>query len=258
MRKLLCLALAAALALAAGAAWAQPTHIVVHVKSKDAKFVGSSMGGVAITIRDHATGELLAQGVTAGGTGDTARLMKEPHERGKPLSTPDAAQWKTTLDLKQPTKLEISAHGPLAQAQSANTVSLTTWVVPGKHLDQGDGVLMELPGFIVDVMEPPAHLVKTGAPQEIWLTANVTMMCGCPIKPDFIWDANRYEVKALITKGGQKVGEQALAYAGETSQFSADLELTEPGAYLITVYAYDPQTGNTGLDRTTVVVKKKE
>jgi hypothetical protein len=257
MRKL-CLALAALLVLAAGAAWAQPTDIVVHVKSKDAKFVGTSMGGVAITIRDHATGELLAQGLTAGSTGDTARLMKKPHERGKPLSTPDAARWKTTLDLERPTKLEITAHGPRAQAQSANTVSLTTWVVPGKHLDQGDGVLLELPGFVVDVLEPPAHLIKTGTPQEIWLTANVTMMCGCPIKPDFIWDANRYEVKALISRNGKPAGEKALKYAGETSQFSADLELTKPGAYLITVYAYDPATGNTGLDRTTVVVKKKK
>jgi hypothetical protein len=36
------------------------------------------MGGALITIKDVHTGEVLAQGRTAGGTGDTTRIMKTP------------------------------------------------------------------------------------------------------------------------------------------------------------------------------------
>jgi len=37
-----------------------PTNIVIRIMAKDAKFVGTEMGGVQITLRDAETGELLA------------------------------------------------------------------------------------------------------------------------------------------------------------------------------------------------------
>jgi hypothetical protein len=58
--------------------------------------------GVRITIRNADTGELLADGVTAGGSGDTDRIMKVARRRLEPLSTEDAATSRTTLDLAMP------------------------------------------------------------------------------------------------------------------------------------------------------------
>ncbi len=76
------LAFAAGLALLVPAiALAEPTEITIRVLSKDGKFVGTSMGGARVILRDADTGEILAQGVTAGGTGDTARIM---HARRRP------------------------------------------------------------------------------------------------------------------------------------------------------------------------------
>ncbi len=46
-----------------------------------------------------------------------------------------------------------------------------------------------------------------------------------------------------------------LRFAGKTSHFKAHVELRDKGAYKFTVYAYDPKTGNTGVDITTVIVK---
>ena len=237
----------------AGPAWAEPTEITVRVISRDAKFVGTSMGGVLVTLRDADTGELLAQGTTQGGTGDTGRIMGE----GKPgmtLSTPDAAKFSATLELEEPRRIEVRAFGPLAQRQGANEVSAVQWVVPGKDLTGGDGWLLEMPGFIVDVLEPPAHLKLADVPQTITLMANVTMMCGCPVTPGGHWDANRYEVGALIERNGKPAGEADLGYAGSASQFSGTLTVDQPGAYEATVYAYDPRTGNTGVDHVTFVV----
>jgi hypothetical protein len=235
---------------------AEPTDIAVRVISKDAKFIGTSMGGVLITIRDAQTGELLAHGPTQGSTGDTGRIMKQDRRRGVPLSTADAARFSTTLDLNEPRLIEVTATGPLAQRQSAGRVSATQWVVPGKHLTVGDGWLLEMPGFVVDVLAPPAHVSLGGAPQSVELRANVVMMCGCPTEPGGLWDASRYEVKAMVKRNGARISDVPLTYAGTTSQFAGVLSADQPGTYEAIVYAYDPQTGNTGLDMTSFIVAK--
>lgn len=244
----------AALLITAGAALAKPTEITVRAISKDAKFIGSTMGGVRITLHDVETGELLASGVTAGSTGDTKRLVEQPRKRGTPLSDPKSAKFTATLDLDRPRLVEVKAHGPLAQRQSAITVSSTQWVVPGKHVTGGDAWMLEMPGFVVDVLAPPAHVKIKGAPQKISLKANVTMMCGCPIEPGGKWDAKTYEVAALLTRNGKPAKTVPLAYAGKKSQFAAELEVKEKGVYEATVYAYDPANGNTGLDRVTFII----
>lgn len=236
---------------------AEPTEITVHVISKGAKFVGTSMGGVKIVINDAETGALLASGVTAGSTGDTKIIMDDAHKRGAALSDPKAAKFTATLDLDVPRLIKVSAFGPLAQRQSAMTVSSTQWVVPGKHISGGDGWLLELPGFVVDVLNPPAHVKLKGAPQKIALKANVTMMCGCPIAPKGKWDANNYEVSARLVRNGKMTETIPLAFAGQTSQFAAEFEIKEPGVYEADVYAYDPATGNTGLDKVTFIVAAK-
>ncbi|WP_022852316.1 hypothetical protein [Thermodesulfatator atlanticus] len=234
---------------------AQPTKIVVRVKAKDAKFIGSSLGGVLVIIRDARTGKILAQGKTVGTTGNTKLIMKTPHPRGVPISDAKSAKFEAVIDINEPTKIEVTAYGPLAQPQAANKVSATQWVVPGKNIDQGDAFMLELPGMMVDVLDPPAHVKLKGTPQEIALRANVAMMCGCPIIPGGIWDANNFEVKAIIKRNGKVVDEIPLKYAGKPSQFAATYKATEKGVYEAIVYAYCPANGNTGVDFTTFIVK---
>ena len=233
---------------------AAPTEIVVRVISKDAKFIGTSIGGTLIIIRDVDSGELLAKGVTKGDTGDTKRIMVMDKKRNDNLSTDGAAKFMATLDITEPRLIEVSAYGPLAQRQSANKVSATQWIVPGKHVNAGDGFLLQMPGFIVDVMDPPAHIKLTGAMQTIKLRANVTMMCGCTLEPGGPWDPSKYEVKALLKRNGEAVGELPLEYAGAISQFAATWDVKQVGTYQATVYAYDPVNGNTGVDSVTFIV----
>ncbi len=242
------------LVLIAATALATPTRITVRVRSKDGKFLGTSLGGALVTVRNADSGELLARGVTSGTTGNTETLMKKPARRGVPLSDAESARFDATIDIAEPTRLEIAAFGPLAQRQSAGRVAVTQWVVPGKHLTGGDGVLLELPGLSVRLLAPPPHRRVETLPAPVEIRANVIMMCGCPVTPGGLWDAARLEVKALVKRDGRPQGEVTLAYAGEASLFSARLELREAGVYEITVYAYDPSNGNTGVDTTTVVV----
>ncbi len=241
---------------AATTATAVPTQITVRVKSKDAKFIGTTMGGVLITIRNVRTNELLAKGYTAGGTGNTAKIMTAPITRGTPISDESAAKFTATIDIDEPTQIEITAYGPLAGVQSANKVSATQWVVPGKNITEGDAWLMEMPGFAVNVQAPTMHTMLRGAPQAVMIKANVMMMCGCPITPGGLWDANKIEVSALLRKNGKSAGTLPLQYAGTANQFLGIWNVQEPGVYEATVYAYDAANGNTGLDSVTFIISQ--
>jgi hypothetical protein len=233
---------------------AEPTEITVRVLAKDSKFIGTSMGGMRIVLRDAHTGEILASGLTQGGTGDTALIMHENRGARAKLSDEQAAKFTATLDLDEPRLVEAEAYGPLGQPQSAARALATQWVVPGRGISGGDGWVLELPGFVVDVLAPPAH-VRVGRDAEaVEVRANVVMMCGCPIEPQGLWDADKIEVKAIVKRNGERVGDLDLAFAGEASQFATKVPIDAPGMYEVIVYAYDPANGNTGLDRTTFIV----
>jgi hypothetical protein len=49
-----------ALLIVPAIAAAEPTDVTVRVLAKDSKFVGTSMGGMRIILRDAQTGEILA------------------------------------------------------------------------------------------------------------------------------------------------------------------------------------------------------
>lgn len=228
----------------------ESTNVVVRAQAKDAKFIGSSMNGAQVTITEVKTGKLLAEGVTEGSTGDTEKIMKTPHQRYMDLSTGGAAKFETTLDLSEPTFVTISATAPLSQKQSEVTSSTQLWLIPGKDIS-GDGIVLEISGFAIDVLEPQAH--ERNKNDTITITANAVMMCGCPIEPDGMWDSNEMEFTAVVMKGDQEVARKELDYAGKPNTFETSFSPEEEGAYQILVYGYDARTGNTGVDRTTFI-----
>lgn len=250
-RTLLVAVLGALLLFTTARVYAVPTEIVVRVLSRDAKFVGTSMGGARITLSDAQTGEVLASGVTRGSTGSTKKVMHADGGRRAVLHNENSGAFSATLDLHAPRQIKVEAIGPLGQMQAANTVTATQWVVPGKHLNGGDGWLLELPGFAVDILAPPAHVRLEGAIAEVTVKANIVMMCGCPIEPGGLWNADGYEVVAMVEHNDETLGRYPLRFAGETSQFATAVPVDSPGLYVVTVYAYDAATGNTGVDSTT-------
>lgn len=225
------------------------TTIKVRVLAKDAKFIGTSMGGAAVTIRDVQSGEVLAEGLTSGGTGDTGLIMNTPRKRYSSIATGGSAHFTATLDLQAPRLIEVSARGPLTPGASAVTASSQQWVIPGKHIMEGDAWLLELRGLVVEAVGFEEK-VDAGA---LKLQAKVRMMCGCPTAPDGLWDSEGMEIKALLGKEGQTT-EVPLIFAGETSHF-AGTAAVEKGEYTVTFYAYQPATGNTGVLKRTLIVR---
>lgn len=242
------------LGLASAPVLAEPTEITVRVLSRDAKFVGTSMGGARIVVRDVHTGEVLASGVTRGGTGNTSKIMHSNGGRRARMADATAASFSATLELDEPRLIEVEATGPAAQPQAEQRASATQWVVPGRAPGGSEGWILELPGFSVDVLSPPAHVRMSGDLDQVEVRANVTMMCGCPVEPGGLWDADGYDVEMIVLRNGERVAGAPMSYAGQTSQFAGQVAVDGAGVYDVTVYAYDPRTGNTGLDRTTFIV----
>ncbi len=150
-----------------------PTKVLVRAVSRDAKIIGSGVGGARITIRDASTGEVLTEGLQQGGTGDTDSIMVRPHQRGTPVyDTEGAAGFLATLELDQPTVVEVIAEGPLGTPQSKQRASKTLLLVPGQDI-LGDGVLLEIHGFTVTLLEPQRSEFESG--QELGVRATVRM-----------------------------------------------------------------------------------
>ena len=78
MKKGLLWGLLAAVLCFSSVSEAVQTRLVIRAHSKDAKFVGTSMGGARIVVTDSQTGKVIAEGLTEGGTGDTQKIMIEP------------------------------------------------------------------------------------------------------------------------------------------------------------------------------------
>jgi len=194
--------------------------------------------------------------------------MDIPLPRSAVLPVEDASVFTACLDLEEPTLIRVTACGPTAAQQSANTVSQTQWVYPGKDITggvKGGGLLLEIPGLVVQVLNPPTHFLPQTAPEHIEIRANVTMMCGCPIgigHPP--WHPAQFEVKAVIKQGTTVADEVPLEYQADEpfqapSQFAGKWRVPanntgQPAIYEIIVFAYQQKTGNTGVDRATVIV----
>lgn len=232
---------------------AEPTELVVRVISRDAKFVGTSVGGARIVVQDELSGAVLAQGLTEGGTGSTDRIMRESWQRDRPLATDGAASFRTTLELDEPTRVRVTAWGPTRYPGSANSVSATRWILPGRSIAAGDGWLLELPGLVVEIHDTAELLRLDGGSRELPVRARVSMMCGCPLTPGGLWNSEEFEISARLSRDGELIASAPLGYAGQASEFEGRLPVAEPGRYELSIWAHQPATGNSGVDRLTLI-----
>ncbi len=154
---------------------AVPTKILVRAVSKDAKVIGSAVGGASVSIVNAETGETLAAGKQQGGTGDTDRIMVQPRQRGKRVyGTPGSAFFLAKITLEQPTRVEIRVEGPLAYPQARQKAAKTVTLIPGKDI-VGEGIVIELDGLIVNIIKPAAgRALKKG--EEVPVTVEVKML----------------------------------------------------------------------------------
>ena len=237
--------------------FAVETELIIRAKAKDAKFIGSSIGGSYVIVKDARNNRILAEGYTKGSTGNTQLIMKTPRTRDMAIADGKTAKFHATIDINEPTFVTVEVQSPANHKQAQVTAQTQLWLIPGKHI-LGDGIVVEIPGFIIDILAPRTHQFITLSALEdssVTITANVVMMCGCTISENGIWDANKMEVKALIKHNGKTIQELNMNYK-EANLFEASLSVSNPSTYEVVVYAYDPDQGNTGVDQVNFVIRE--
>ena len=232
-------------------AFAQETTVMIRVQSKDAKFIGTSIGGAKIIVKEENTGKILAEGLTKGSTGNTTVIIEQPRTRGGVITDENTAGFLAKLEITKPVFVTIEATAPVNKKQASVRATTQLWILPGKNIE-GEGIILEVPGFVVDILAPQTHETIAGG-NEISISANVVLMCGCPVTSGGMWNGDNYEVNALITKAGGDTKTIPLKIRDKASTFYGEASLTS-GNYEITVYAFDPVSGNTGLDKTNIII----
>lgn len=231
---------------ALGAQETRTTQLMIRATSHDAKIIGTGVGGVRISVLDARTGSLLARGIQEGGTGSTPMLVQEPRMRGKSVyDTEGAAGFLAELELDEPTQVRIEAEGPLGTPHASQRVTKTMLLVPGHHV-LGDGVILVLQGFTVELLEPLGDLTRAVG-TELPIQARVTMLCGCPTEPGGIWDSNDYVIEARVVRDGTVLESAALAFSGETSIYEGRISVPAEEGLTLQVLAMDPSKGNFGM-----------
>lgn len=229
---------------------AQTTRVVVRAKAKDAKFLPATLG-VHVAIKNSMTGEVLAKGWAVGGSGNTGVIMAESIRRGQQLADENTSKFEASLELSEPTFVDIEVYASANRKNGTRKVTTQTWLIPGKHI-LGDGIVLEVPGFIVDVLSPTTQqytklsTIKDGL---MPLKASITMACGCVITKGATWDSEAYTVNAIVKHNGKIVTETPLKITAVWNNFEGIIPIKEKGDYEVQVYAFDPKTGNTGLDK---------
>jgi len=229
--------------LFSSASFATETNIMIRAKAVDAKYIGTSVGGVKVVVEDAETGEILDSGWINGDTGSTKSIIKEPISRGQVLTDDKTAGFLAKVDINSPRLLRFKLVGPYGYRQALQEATVTSWVIPGKDI-VGDGITLNMPGFIVDAWTR----VLEGGKLEIYTKAS--LLCGCPIYPDGPWDPKNYEATAILMQNEAKVAEVKLDFTGPVGLFSAKTTLKQNGHYKAIVYLFDKTTGNVGVDRT--------
>ena len=256
----------------------EAAQVKVRVQARDGKILGpaSTVKQPLLSVRNVLTGEVLicdapmnngSSGtvVPASQFDDTVSrnaIVVEPPSLGSPHPDPGPywlqppageGELIVQLPIAEPSLLEFRA---TAFAPDPVYASATMWVMPYMQLLADPGLVLTIAGLYATVQASAAGGAVT-------VTANVTMMCGCPItvvpplpppaNTELYWPASELEVTAQIrSSDGSNVVAFPLACTS-TSTFTGSTNLG-PGAYEVWVVAVQPKETNVGFARTTLVV----
>ena len=239
----------------------KPTTILVRVVAHGAMVLGREVGGARVTITDVETKQVLATGIQQGEAGDQNQIMRTPHLMEEPVySARPAAVFTTTLELRKPTLVEITAEGPLAHPASMQHASQTVLLIPGHDLIN-DGIVLHLYGYIVQIEHPkPGQSLM--AKDDVKLRASVRTLSGTLVRPHGDWDSRKIRIYGELLIGNRIVERLQMFYSNETGTFDAPFFVPKPDeapdGIVLRVVATDLATGNSGVGRADFTVTQEQ
>ncbi|HKR78057.1 MAG TPA: hypothetical protein VJR69_00015 [Nitrospira sp.] len=238
-----------------------PTTIVVRVVAHGAMVLGRDVGGARVTITDVETQQVLAAGIQQGDAGDQNQIMRTPHLMEEPVySARPAAAFTTTVALRKPTLVDITAEGPLGHPAAMQHASQTVLLIPGHNLTN-DGIVLHLYGYIVQI-EHPASGQALMAKDDVKLRASVRTLSGTLVRPHGDWDSRKLQIYGELLIGNRVIERLQMFYSNETGTFDAPFFVPKPDeapeGIVLRVVATDLATGNSGVGRADFAVSQQE
>ena len=239
----------------------KPTTIVVRVVAHGAMVLGRDVGGARATITDVETKQVLAAGIQQGDAGDQNQIMRTPHLMEEPVySARPAAAFTTTVELRKPTLVDITAEGPLGHPDAMQQASQTVLLIPGHNLTN-DGIVLHLYGYIVQI-EHPASGQALMAKDDVKLRASVRTLSGTLVRPHGDWDSRKLQIYGELLIGNRVIERLQMFYSNETGTFDAPFFVPKPDeapeGIVLRVVAIDLATGNSGVGRADFAVSRQE
>lgn len=229
-----------------------PTTVLVRVVAHGAMVLGREVGGARVTVTDVATGTILATGLQEGEAGDQNQIMRTPHMIEEPIySSRPSAAFTTTLQLQNPTLVNISAEGPLAYPAALQRTSKTLLLIPGQDLTN-DGVVLHLYGYLVHIERPTAQepLIEKA---DMKLRASVRTLSGSLVRPHGDWDSRKIRIYGEVLIGDRIIERLQMFYDEGSRSFEAPFFVPPPQdlskGITLRVIAADQSTGNSGMDQ---------
>jgi hypothetical protein len=235
----------------------QLTTVLVRVVAHGAMVLGRDVGGARITITDIETGRILASGLQQGDSGDQNQIMRTPHMMEEPIySSRPSAAFTATLDLQQPTLVEVSAEGPLAYPAALQKACKTLLLIPGQNLTH-DGIVLHLYGYLVEIERPKPRETLI-AKDDVKLRASVRTLSGSVVRPHGDWDSRKLRIYGEVLIGDRIVERLQMFYDEASRTFEAPffvpLSTDAPDGITLRVVAADPAGGNFGVGQATFPV----
>jgi len=101
--------------------------------------------------------------------------MVQPRRRGETVyATFNSAHFVAEIPLDRPTRVEIDTEAPLGYPQAIQKGSKTLTLIPGKDV-LGEGIVIELNGLIVNVLNPSSKESLKGG-ETVSVRAEVRML----------------------------------------------------------------------------------
>ena len=261
------------------------THVRVRVQARDGKILGPAVIKPLLSVRNVLTGETLisdapmnnqSSGVVSATattpvsplpfSADDSRnaIVVEPSPPGlnSPtyptpgpywLQTTGAGELIVPLQIDQPSLLEFKA---IAFAPDPVSASATMWVLPGMQL-------LAEPGLVLTIAGLHATVTASASNGMAHITANVTMMCGCPItkqptqtlpaNTEPYWPSTEFTVTAQLRPNNGQPPESVPMTCTGTNTFTGSRPVS-PGWFEVWLVAVQEKETNVGFARTVLHV----
>ncbi len=239
---------------------AKTSRIRVRPAARGGKYLGHDAAdannlSALIALQDPRTSKIVAYGFAQAPTPQSAgpEQLMSPVSRSQPFPSDEhSVEVQLQVPVQSPSQLRLLVFGPLKHPEQARLVQTDINLLPGVDIGMGpetpEGMVIEIPGLCI------SNVSAQWQTSQLNCTAEITMMCGCPIhdQPGWFWPDTDFSIQLVTHMQSGAQHSYLMAYdktKGTVSTFTGSwASQARKGDRIrqVWVYAIQPKLGNLG------------